>query len=518
MNCYLGLDSSTQGLKAEIIYLDSGGIIHSTNINFGKDLPEYHSPEGCLINKDPLVKHADPLMWAAALDLLFSRMQQEGAPLDEIKGICGSGQQHGSVYLNSSFPSILKNLDSKIKLPEQLAPALSRPTSPIWMDRSTAEECEEFQKEFGSRLQKVTGSPAIERFSGPQIRKFMKNEPDAYNNTKYIHLVSSFMASILCGQNAPVDYGDGAGMNLLNLKTLQWDEEIAEFTAPGLINKLPQAVPTGTRAGGLSKYYKKYGFQAGIPILTWSGDNPCSLIGTGAAEPGVAVISLGTSDTFFAAMRKFKTDPNGYGHVFGNPAGGFMSLICFTNGSLAREKIKAECDIDLEEFDRLAAIDSRQCGENLMLPYFDAESTPLILNPSVVYQGTPEFRSGKVSPEIKIRAILESQALTMKLHSEWMGEDFKRIRVTGGASNCRGFLQILANVFQADIEKIAIADSAGLGAALIAAHNVTQIPYSDLFAQFSTSTETIKPDCGKASYYEKALNKYAEMEKYFCKL
>jgi xylulokinase len=325
------------------------------------------------------------------------------------------------------------------------------------------------------------------------------------------------MASILCGQNAPVDYGDGAGMNLLNLKTLQWDKEIADFTAPGLINKLPQVAPTGTRAGGLSKYYNKYGLQAGIPVLTWSGDNPCSLIGTGAAEPGVAVISLGTSDTFFATMRNFKTDPDGYGHVFGNPASGFMSLICFTNGSLAREKIKSECNIDWNEFDHLAAIDSSQCGENLMLPYFDAESTPLILTPSVIYHGTPEFCSGKVSPEIKIRAILESQALTMKLHSGWMDEDFKRIRVTGGASNCGGFLQILANVFQADIERIAITDSAGLGAALIAAHNVTEIPYADLFAKFSASIETIKPDCGKAPYYEEALSKYAELEKDFHK-
>jgi xylulokinase len=34
------------------------------------------------------------------------------------------------------------------------------------------------------------------------------------------------------------------------------------------------------------------------------------------------------------------TDPRGYGHVFGNPAGRFMSLICFKNGSLAREKIR----------------------------------------------------------------------------------------------------------------------------------------------------------------------------------
>ena len=60
----------------------------------------------------------------------------------------------------------------------------------------------------------------------------------------------------------------------------------------------------------------------------------------GAATPGQVVISLGTSDTLFAAMPEPRTDPNGYGHVFGNPLGGFMSLICFKNGSLARERVR----------------------------------------------------------------------------------------------------------------------------------------------------------------------------------
>jgi xylulokinase len=66
----------------------------------------------------------------------------------------------------------------------------------------------------------------------------------------------------------------------------------------------------------------------------------------GATTPGNVVISLGTSDTFFAAMPGPKTDPGGFGHVFGNPAGGFMSLICFRNGSLAREALRDRLGLD----------------------------------------------------------------------------------------------------------------------------------------------------------------------------
>jgi xylulokinase len=511
MPLYLGLDSSTQGLKAEIINTETAEII-SESVNFGQELPEYKSPSGVLDNPDPLVCHANPMMWLAALDLLLEKLVKNGAPLGDIEGISGSGQQHGSVYLNNSFFDIVSNLDPAEKLPEQLSPALSRTTSPIWMDRSTAVECAELNEKFGDQIQLKTGSPAIERFTVPQIRKFAKTEPEAYANTARIHLVSSFMASVLVGGDAPIDFGDGAGMNLLNLKTLTWDKDIASFTAPGLLEKLPAVKPSNTIAGHLCPYFTKYGFKAGIPVAAWSGDNPCSLIGTGAAEAGVAVISLGTSDTFFAAMSDFKTDPEGFGHVFGNPAGGFMSLICFTNGSLAREKIKEECGASWAEFDS-APLDSEPGNNgNMILPYFAPESTPLVLQPGAKYSGSDEFCSGRAPVSVKSRAIFESQALTMKLHSAWMGEKFTRIRITGGASKSKAFRQILADVFQAQIEQISISDSAGLGAALRAANAIGAIPFAEIFKKFSATAEIVYPDEKTAMVYDDLLKKYAELE------
>ena len=232
---------------------------------------------------------------------------------------------------------------------------------------------------------------------------------------------------MLCGAPSPVDYGDGAGMNLLNLRTLGWDGEIAAFTAPGLPGRLPRAVPSATIAGGLSGYFEKYGFRAGTPVAVWSGDNPGSLIGVGAGEPGIAVVSLGTSDTFFAAMRSFHTDPDGYGHVFGDPAGGFMSLICFSNGSLAREAVRKECGLSYEAFDRVTPVPE---SEHLLLPYFVPESTPLVLEPGAEYG----FDWASAPAEERVRALLESQILSMRLHSAWQNEAFRRIRVTGGAS------------------------------------------------------------------------------------
>jgi xylulokinase len=506
MSYHLGLDSSTQSLKGLIIDPAAGAIVCQATVNFAKDLPHYHaaySPSGELLEK-----HADPLLWLAALDLLFTRMQEAGAPLDKVSGIGGSGQQHGSVYLNSHASRILANLDPAQSLVAQIAPALSRKTSPIWMDSSTSSQCAEIATAIGARLQADTGSPAIERFTGAQIRKFYQQDPAAYATTTRIHLVSSFMASVLIGSHAPIDFGDGAGMNLLNLKTLAWDPPICEATAPGLLEKLPPAVPTHSVIGKLSAYFGQYGFGSNVAVTAWTGDNPASLVGTGATRPGLAVVSLGTSDTFFAVLDPYRTDPEGCGHVFGNPTGGFMCLTCFKNGSLARERIREETQLDWTFFD-VTAFEETPAGNNgqLALPWFEAEITPPVLTPGL----RANFDFANATPATKVRAIIEAQVLSIRVHSQWIG-NFETIRVTGGASRSTGILQTLANVFQARVETITVQDSAALGAAMIAAHVVGKHSYQSLSNGLAPATATFTPDPSTRATYRELLDIYLQLE------
>lgn len=508
MALYLGLDSSTQGLKAVLIDPEQGLIVASAAVHFGRDLPGYGSPDGVLPHADPLVKHADPLMWLAALDLLLGRMKAEGLPLAEVRGIGGSGQQHGSVYLNESFFGIVDTLSPERDLAGQLAPALSRATSPIWMDSSTSAECAEITAAVGERLQTATGSPAIERFTGPQIRKFRKSDPERYRDTRRIHLVSSFLCSVLIGGDAPLDSGDGAGMNLLNLNNLQWDPEIAEATAPGLLQKLPRLVAAPGRAGGLAPYFTKYGFAAGIPVAVWTGDNPASLVGCGGIGAGSAVVSLGTSDTFFAALDPYRVDPAGFGHVFGHPAGGFMCLTCFKNGSLARERVKDQAGVDWEFFGR-TAFERTPAGNHRQwaLPWFEAEITPLVTEPGL----RANFDFDNATPEVRIRAVVEAQAMALRTHSLWMGE-FRKLRVTGGGSQSAGILQTLADVFAAPVEILANPGSAALGAALIAAHVGGGLPYEALSLAFCPPAQCVEPDPAAVEVYREALPAFALFE------
>ena len=457
----LGVDSSTQGVKAVVWDAVAEKVVFSAAVNYGRDLPRYGSPDGFLPNDDVLVRHADPRMWVEGLELVLAKLQASGCPMSEIAAIGGDAQQHATVYLESLDPLVF-----------------SRKTSPIWMDSSTGAECAALGAKFGARLQFDTGSPAIERFAGPQIMKFAKADPEAYAKTRSIHLLSSFLASYLVGEDMPIDTGDGAGMNLLNLKTGTWDAEICEFTAPGLIGKLPPIKQSNNLKSNnrpLLARFAKYGLRPGIPVVPFTGDNPASLVGCFAEKPGTAVISLGTSDVFFAAMDSFLTDPDGYGHVFGNPMGGFMSLSCFKNGSLARDRVRRELGVDWTFFDETVWKQSAVQPSTSSLqphprafPYFEAEITPKHDATGI----EANFDWNSAAPDVKVRAIVEGQIANMYERTRWIG-DFEEIKVTGGASRSKGIRETIASVFKAKVTVLDVADSAAVGGARLAERSLT---------------------------------------------
>ncbi len=473
MALYLGLDSSTQSLTAVLIEVganDERNVLFQHSLLFDSEFPGYGTRHGVLPPSHPQEAHSSPLLWAEALDRMFEVIAAECGPrLSELVAIAGSGQQHGSVYLRREAADVLPRLNPERPLALQLEGIFSRPTSPIWMDSSTAAQCQEITSRIGGaeRLAQLTGSRAFERFTGPQIRKFYQTDGEAYAATDRIHLVSSFLASLLAGRHAPIDLGDGAGMNLMDLARRDWASDALEVTAPDLADKLPRIAESWTDIGRLSRYWvERYGFPANAQVIAWSGDNPCSLIGVGLVCPGRIAISLGTSDTLFGFMPSPRVDPDGRGHVFGSPTGDYMSLICFLNGSLARERICKQYGLDWDGFSDLLRSTAPGNGGQVLLPWFEAEITPHVAEPG-------ERRYGGLQPSdpaANVRAVVEAQMMATSIHSEWMGVDIETIYATGGGARNREILRVMADVHDANVFQLEVEDSAALGAALRAFH------------------------------------------------
>jgi xylulokinase len=515
---FLGLDSSTQSLTAVLIDTDEGTVVARHSISYDEKLPGYGTENGVLRFSDPTVAHSPPLMWVEAIDVLLAEMRDSGVDFSSVAAVSGSGQQHGSVYLKRAAGKVLESLDPGDDLAGRMENVFSRDTSPIWMDSSTSRQCEALNKAMGgkAKMAGASGSVAFERFTGPQIRKFYEMDKFAYEDTDTIHLVSSFLASVFSGRHAPIDRGDGAGMNLMDVSRGSWHPICLEATAPGLVGKLPPVVASDTVVGEISGYFTRYGFPRDALSVVWSGDNPNSLIGVGAVEPGMVAVSLGTSDTYFGYMPELHVDPAGEGHVFGAPCGGYMSLICFKNGSLARERVRDAHGYTWEDFGRALESTPPGNGGRIMLPYFDPEIVPRVIEARV-----RRYRLDEEDADAECRAVVEAQMLSMKLHSEWMDVAPETIYVTGGASANRQILRVMADVHNAAVFRFRAEQSAALGAALRAAHAFHKYrgeekPWGDIVNGFAEPVEDsrIEPDPDSVSVYREMAELYAACERH----
>ena len=514
---YLGLDASTQSLTALVIEIEGNRrrVVLESSFAFDDALPQYGTRHGVLPQADPSVATSSPLMWAEALEMMMSRVATS-VDVRRVAAVCGSAQQHGSVYLKRGAHGALAGLDQSKSMVDQIQGTLAREVAPIWMDSSTSVECAEITSAVGGEavLTQRTGSRAFERFTAAQIRKFFKRSPAAYAATERVHLVSSFLASLLVGQHAPLDPGDASGMNLMDLTTRGWWREALEATSPDLLAKLPPIVDPWTSAGTLAPLWQaRYGFPP-ANVVVWSGDNPSSLIGTGLVREGRLAISLGTSDTVFALMRDPRVDRTGTGHVFGAPTGDYMGLTCFQNGSLARERIRAVYGLTWSEFSHALETSPSGNGGRILLPWFEPEITP-----PVPVAGVHRYALPIEDVAANVRGVVEAQQMAMALHSRWMGAEVDTIHATGGAAANRAVLQVMADVFGADVYQLEVASSAALGAALRAAHadmntNGRSAGWEEVIAGFAEpiSASRLRPDPRRHAIYRELIPLYTACE------
>lgn len=250
---------------------------------------------------------AKPVMWVKAMDIVLDRLVMQEVDFSTVVAISGSAQQHGSVYWSKKGIRTLSNLDSSKFMHAQIGDSsFATIQSPIWMDASTSQQCLEMETAIGGPkcMVHLTGSKCYERFTGPQIRKIYQKSKSVYEQTQRISLVSSFLASLFLGEVAPIDYADGSGMNLLDIRKKTWSKACLNACAPDLDKRLGEPVSGWTVLGHVSDYFvQRFCFSSNCKIIACTGDNPSALAGM-LVDKNWLSISLGTSDTLMMSLKQ----------------------------------------------------------------------------------------------------------------------------------------------------------------------------------------------------------------------
>ncbi|KAK9493287.1 hypothetical protein V1508DRAFT_416281 [Lipomyces doorenjongii] len=495
---FLGFDLSTQQIKVIAINSKLEPVLQAY-VEFDVDTPEYKTRKGVYTNTELNEVFAPVAMWIKAFDILLGKMQAAGLNFAKVRGISGAGQQHGSVFWSAEAERLLASLNPDLPLEPQLSPkAFSHDMSPNWQDHSTAEECDYLEQKVGGAevLAQITGSKTHHRFTGPQIMRVRHRHPSRYENTARISLVSSFFASLLLGAIAPLDVSDVCGMNLWDIPNEKFDEEIIQLVAGGgedekneLLHKLGKVEPDGGKnLGPINDYYvKRYGFSKDCAITPITGDNPATILAL-PLRPLDVIVSLGTSTTLLVSTPVYKTSPS-Y-HMFSHPTskGLYMGMLCYCNGSLAREKVRDEINAVKPSSDTsdvwasfneaalsLPPLGTTAEGQKKLGIYF-----PL---PEIVPDckaGTWRFISDGTAlrearnewdvPLADARAILESQNLSMRLYAGPLlsstGQP-RRVYVVGGGSRNPAICQVTGEVLgpSEGVYRLELSNACALGSA-----------------------------------------------------
>nr|ANG59284.1 D-xylulokinase [Spathaspora gorwiae] len=449
---YLGFDLSTQQLKI-IVTNDKLAALKSFNVEFDVAFKEkYGVHKGVLSNEGGEV--VSPVgMWLDSMNNVFDQMKKDNFPFEKVVGISGSCQQHGSVFWSNEAQPLLKKLNKDEDLSSQLKDAFSWDKSPNWQDHSTNPEGEAFVKAIGrEELAQITGSRDHLRFTGLQIRKFAtRSHSEKYAQTSRISLVSSFVTSVLLGQIDGLEESDACGMNLYDLEKGEFNEELLALAAgvhPKVDNitkedpkyqaaiediksKLGEIKPINyTASGNISSYFiEKYGFTSQCKIYSFTGDNLATILSL-PLQPNDCLLSLGTSTTVLLITKNY--EPSSQYHLFKHPTmpNHYMGMICYCNGSLARERVRDEVNEKYQIEDKKSwnkfneILDNTGKFDNKLgiffplgeiVPHAPAQTVRAVLENENIVECDLETHGFGVDHDV--RAIVESQTLSCRLRA-----------------------------------------------------------------------------------------------------
>ncbi|HEX5823977.1 MAG TPA: xylulokinase [Candidatus Limnocylindrales bacterium] len=437
----LGIDVSTTATKAVLI--DETGTVRGVGTaEYGYEVPQ------------PLWSEQSPgLWWDGAVAAIRSVLASTATPGGEVVAIGLTGQMHGLVLLDSAN--------------DVLRPAI------LWNDQRTAAECDAIRDAIGpERLIAITGNDALTGFTAPKLVWVRDHEPDVWRRVAHVLLPKDFVRLHLTGDHA-IDKADGAGTILFDLAARTWSGEVID--ALGIDRRwLPETFEGPAITGSVTAAAAEAtGLRAGTPVVAGGGDQAANAVGLGAVEPGVPVLSLGTSGVIFAPTDRPIVEAHGRVHAFCHAVPGrwhLMSVMLSAAGSLRWFRDTAAPGVPYGDLTD-AAGDIPAGSDGLwFLPYLSGERSPY---------ADPLARGAFVGLTVGhtlrhlTRAVLEGVAFGLRDGLDLMvaaGMPVPtRIRASGGGTASPVWCQILADVLEAEIATVATTEGAAYGAGVLAA-------------------------------------------------
>jgi len=489
MNHYLGIDIGTGGCKA-VVFDDAGNEVSSAYREY--DIISRYPGWAELDTGEVMEKCFDVIREAA-----------NAAGRGTVRGMGISSQGEAFTMADRSGMALCNALvSSDIRAKDMIAP---------------------FVDEFGEeKLYKITGHTPHPMFSLFKLLWMKMNEPEMFNNAERILCFEDLLQYRLGITNPSMGWPLAGRTMLFDVVAHKWDNAIAERAGID-IKKLSKPLRSGSLAGYIREDIAgSLGLSGGTFIVTGGHDQPCSGLGAGAVDPGVAVWSSGSVECITPAFGKpvFTNELQRNNLcTYDHSAPGMYATVAFslTGGNLFRwfrdkfgtEEVKKASEANCDAYEILINSLPDTPSRVLVLPYFTPSGTPYF---DVDVKGTILGLDLSVSREEILKGLLEGVAMEIRLNIEILkqsGYEVSELRIIGGGSKSEKHVQLKSDVIGMPVTIPDVSEAGCMGVAMLAKAYNDRGDVKDIASQWIKPVKRITPS--NKEYYNNKFRQYKSL-------
>ncbi|KAA2245062.1 gluconokinase [Chitinophaga agrisoli] len=391
--------------------------------------------------------------------------------------------------------------------------AADKPLTPliIWADNRSQGIADALQPtEEGRALYHQTGVPIHPMTPLCKISWLREQRPDLFKQAAKFVGIKEYILHRLFGRYV-IDHSIACATGLFDIHTRQWSAPALAF-AGITAAQLPEPAPTHYILPDLSAAAAAdLGIPAGTPFIIGASDGCLAQLGSGALDQGHATLTIATSGALRMTARAPVTDHqqrlfnyilDTEHFVTGGPVNnGGVVLQWFVRDFMANHQ-PADLDIAIQQ-----ALEVRPGAEGVIcLPYLLGERAP-------VWDAHARGAFIGIQPQHTsrhfMRAIMEGIGFGLLSIAGALQETagpIHKISVSGGFTASRGWIQLMADIFEKPMHLGQHNDASALGAAMMG-FAALGVPFT---AQ-AAAEEVFTPSTAGRAIYRKHFKMYGEL-------
>ncbi|MDM5328884.1 gluconokinase [Neobacillus sp. CF12] len=478
----LGLDIGTTSVKACVFDINGKLISDVEKMN------NFHYPEQGWSEQSPVE------IERSAVLAIKEAIEKAAISKDELITLGFSAAMHSLLCVNEEGSPI--------------SPAL------IWADGRSVAQAEAIKGSIGKSIFSKTGTPIHPMTPFSKLLWMKENNYQPYKEAAYFMSIKEYLLYCWFGQRV-IDFSMASATGLFNPATLDWEPELLEMTEISREQLSEIVAPTNVLTGLNREIAAEMGINPEMPFVMGAADGQLANLGIGAILPGEVAVSVGTSGAIRQINKGVKIDENQETFCYSFTADSTIVGGPTNNGGIVLQWLKDLLNDQRDFTDFLRDAEKVAPGAEgiLFLPYLNGERAP-IWNQRA--KGNFYGVSITHKKEHFIRAVLEG--ITFNLYQigkalERLAGEPKKIYVNGGLARSPLWLQMMADIFEAEIYVSESHHSAAWGAAWTALVGIGRVDSFEDIKKNIPMGEAVLPNKENSKVYKALYENYSRLAK-----